>query len=88
VLPAGFAVSTATLQRPGRSLVSQLLAVLQVAVPASRKFLAACVPAVREHVATFAAFAAVDYGAFTAWHHGGWIVLGVTLLLADFKIRG
>jgi hypothetical protein len=81
-------VTAATLQRPGRSLISQLLAVVSVAVPASRKFLAACVPAVREHLATFAAFAAVDYGAFSAWHHGGWIVLGVTLLLADFKVRG
>ena len=71
-----------------RSLLGQLLAAVAVAAPRFRVVITAAVPAVREHMAAFAAFAAVDYGAFTAWHHGGWIMLGVSVLLLEFKIRG
>lgn len=71
-----------------RSLLGQLLGAVAVASPRLRGVISACVPAIREHLAAFAAFTAVDYGAFTAWHSGGWIVLGVSVLLLEFKIRG
>ena len=74
--------------RSRRSLLGQLLAAVAVALPRARGLLAAAVPAVREHLVAFAAFTAVDYGAFTAWHSGGWIMLGVSVLLLEFKIRG
>jgi hypothetical protein len=44
--------------------------------------------AVSEHAMTFAALAAVDVG---MWHLGsvaGWVSLGVSIALADFKIQG
>jgi hypothetical protein len=43
---------------------------------------------VREHVVTVAALVSVDLGAFH-WGPGvGWIVTGVSLLAADFAVRG
>ena len=44
--------------------------------------------AFREHVTTFAAFAAIVLGSFEASRVAGFIVLGVCLLLAEFKVRG
>ena len=79
---------TSLAARRQRSLLGQLLAALAVALPRFRGLLIAAVPAVREHMTAVAAFAAVDYGAFTAWHSGGWIMLGVSVLLLEFKIRG
>jgi hypothetical protein len=82
-------VSAATISRNApRSLLGQLLAALAVLLPATRRLTGRCIPVVREHMTTVAAFAAVNYGAFSAWHHGGWIVLGVSALLLDFKFRG
>jgi hypothetical protein len=78
-----------TLTAPARrSLLGQLLAALAVASPRLRGLITAGLPAIREHLAAFAAFTAIDYGAFTVWHHGGWIALGVSALLLEFKIRG
>ena len=53
-----------------------------------RHRVAAAVSAVREHCVTVAAFAAIDYGAFTASHVAGWVMTGVSLLLIDWKIQG
>ena len=50
--------------------------------------LAAAVAKAREHVVTFAALAAVDVGAFHAATAAGWIVTGLSLLAADFAVRG
>jgi len=44
--------------------------------------------AAREHLVTVTALAAIDLGAFQASRVAGWIVLGVCLLLAEWKIRG
>jgi hypothetical protein len=44
--------------------------------------------AVREHVTTAAAFASIDLGCFRASLVAGWIALGVSLLLLEWKIRG
>jgi hypothetical protein len=44
--------------------------------------------AVRDHAMTFAAMAAVDVGMFHLGLIAGWVSVGVTLLLADFKIQG
>ena len=44
--------------------------------------------AAREHVTTVAAFASIDLGCFRASAVAGWIVLGVSLLLLEWKIRG
>lgn len=53
-----------------------------------RKRVSAAAAFVREHCVTVAAFGAVDYGAFQASHVAGWIVGGVLLLVADWKIQG
>lgn len=44
--------------------------------------------AAREHVTTVAAFASIDLGCFRASAVAGWIVLGVSLLLLEWKICG
>jgi hypothetical protein len=44
--------------------------------------------AAREHVTTVAAFASIDLGCFRASAVAGWIVLGVSLLLLEWKVRG
>jgi hypothetical protein len=44
--------------------------------------------AVQEHVMTFAAMAAVDVGMFHLGPVAGWVAVGVSLLLLDFKISG
>lgn len=37
---------------------------------------------------TFAGLAAVDFAAFHVSHGWGWAAIGVSVLLADFKISG
>lgn len=44
--------------------------------------------AVREHLPTIAALAAVDLGSFEACRPAGWIVAGVSVLLLEWKVRG
>ena len=44
--------------------------------------------AVQQHVMTFAAMTAVDVGMFHLGTVAGWVGLGVSILLADFKIQG
>lgn len=44
--------------------------------------------AVSEHAMTFAAMAAIDTGMFHLGFVAGWVAVGVSLLLADFKIQG
>jgi hypothetical protein len=44
--------------------------------------------AAREHVTTVAAFGAIDFGCFRASPVAGWIALGVSLLIVEFKVRG
>jgi hypothetical protein len=43
--------------------------------------------AAKEHLTTICALGAVDLGAFEACHPAGWIVTGVSLLIAEWKIR-
>lgn len=44
--------------------------------------------AVSEHAMTFAGLAAVDVGMFHLGAVQGWVAVGVSVLLADFKIQG
>ena len=46
------------------------------------------VVAAREHMVTVAAFTAITIGVFHASVVAGWIVLGVSLLLVEYKVRG
>jgi hypothetical protein len=81
-------MTTATLGRADpRSLLGKVAGSLGRSVRARRR-VAALAAAVREHCVTVAAFGAVDYGAFQASHVAGWIVGGVLLLIADWKIQG
>lgn len=43
---------------------------------------------VRENVLTFAGLAAVDVGMFHLSLVAGWVSVGVSILLADFKLQG
>jgi len=76
-----------------RSLLGKLAAAVAVrGRPGTRGRLAAAAAAVREHVVTVAALASADMGAFHVPY--GWglvagpIVTGVSMLAADFAIRG
>lgn len=55
---------------------------------ASSGRLAAVAAKAREHVVTVAALASVDIGAFHICAPAGWIVTGLSLLAADFAVRG
>ena len=44
--------------------------------------------AVQNHAMTFAGLAAVDVGMFHLGTVAGWVAVGVSLFLADFKIQG
>lgn len=46
------------------------------------------VAAVRENVMTFAGLAAIDTGMFHLGVVAGWVAVGVSVLLADFRIQG
>jgi hypothetical protein len=46
------------------------------------------VAAVRDHAMTFAGMAAVCVAMFRLGFVTGWVAVGVSLLLADFKIQG
>ncbi len=84
---------TAVPARRPVTLLGQILALLAVLnrprdgrkakVLAARMAVAA-----REHVTTAAAFASIDLGCFRASAVAGWIALGVSLLLLDYKVRG
>lgn len=78
-------MTTASLPR-SRSLLGRV--VLSVRSPAARRMLLAVMVAAREHAASFAAFAAISYGAFQAATAAGWIVSGVSVLVLDWQIRG
>jgi hypothetical protein len=70
-----------------RSLIGMALGAVQARAAAKgrRSRLAA---AVSEHAMTFAALAAVDVGMFHLGFVAGWVSLGVSIALADFKIQG
>lgn len=53
----------------------------------ARKLGAQLLAVAREHLPTVAAFAAVDYGAFQGSPAAGWVMVGVTGLLLDWKVR-
>lgn len=55
---------------------------------AARRKLAAAVAIARQHVVTFAALATVDFGAFHGGQVAGWVVTGVSMLVADFAVTG
>ena len=55
---------------------------------AARHRAAAAAGAVREHVLTMCGLAAIDVGLFHAGTVAGWIAVGVSLLVADFQLRG
>lgn len=81
---------------PGRSLfgkVRETLTARRPARPGRPAALAAAMAKAREHVVTVAALGAFDLGAFQVHipHLGaapGWAALGISLLLADFAVRG
>lgn len=86
-------VASVTAGKRPATLVGQILALLTVLNRPrdgrKAKALAARIAvAAREHLTTVAALGAIDLGAFQASRVAGWIVLGVCLLLAEWKIRG
>ena len=80
-------VTTATLAG-GRSLLGKLSSAVAARRPSRSARVAAFVARAREHVVTVAALVSVDLGAFH-WGGGvGWIVTGLSMLAADFAVRG
>jgi hypothetical protein len=81
-------VVTVAPARP-RTLIGQIGA-LRVPRPGkrTRSIAARVATAAREHLATLCSLAAIDLGAFEASHPAGWIVTGVSVLVAEWKVRG
>jgi fatty acid desaturase len=71
----------------GRSLIGVVIGSLHARSRARTGQPSRLAAAIRDHAMTFAALAAADVAGFRLWHAGGWFVLAVTLLLADFKIQ-
>jgi roadblock/LC7 domain-containing protein len=81
-------VTTLAAPPRGRSLLGKTAAYVTARKRAKSARMAAVAAVVREHVVTMAALVSVDLGAFH-WGPGvGWIVTGVSLLAADFAVRG
>ena len=81
-------MAAVTAARP-RTLLGQLAALRRPQAGRKTKTIAVkAAIAAREHLTTIVALAALDLGAFEAWHPAGWIVGGVSLLVAEWKIRG
>ena len=84
----------AAVTAPGRrrSLIGAAVGVVQARAARASRGRAGRLPALaalaRQHVVTVAALASVDVGAFHGSIVAGWIVTGVTLLVADFAVRG
>lgn len=80
-------MAVATAPRSRRSLIGLALDAARGAQRASGRF-SQLAAAARDHMTTFAAFAAVDVGLL---HYGAAVALigaGVSLLLLEFKVRG
>jgi hypothetical protein len=70
-----------------RSLLGAVLGGLQARAKA-RNTTSRLAAAVQQHAMTFAGLAAVDVGMFHIGPVAGWVSVGVSILLADFKIQG
>jgi hypothetical protein len=70
-----------------RSLLGAVLGGLQARAK-TRNTTSRLAAAVQQHVMTFAGLAAVDVGMFHLGPVAGWVSVGVSVLLADFKIQG
>lgn len=84
---------TSVAARRPATLIGQLLALLAALIRPrdgrrARALAGRIAAAAREHVTTVAAFASIDLGCFRASMVAGWIALGVSLLLVEWKIRG
>lgn len=84
---AALNVAAVTASRP-RSLFAKASAAVSARQRSKPGHLTAVLAVAREHVVTFAALAAADFGAFH-WGPGyGWLAVGGSLLAADFAVRG
>lgn len=70
-----------------RSLLGNVVARIQRS-PKARKRAAAAIALVHDHVTTFAAFAAADFGVFQINHAAAWIVGAGLGLVLEWKVRG
>lgn len=70
----------------GRRPLIGKLAGLAARTPAMRRRAAAFMAGLKEHLTAVAALAAMDFGGFTVWHHGGWFVLAASLLLLQVEL--
>lgn len=89
----GLIVASVTAGKKPSTLIGQVLALLAVLNRPRdgqkvKAFAVKAVAAAREHVTTVVAFASIDLGCFRASAVAGWIVLGVSLLIIEWKIRG
>lgn len=71
-----------------RSLIGAALGGLQARSRARSGHASRAVQALGQNVMTFAGLAAVDVGMFHLGVVAGWVSVGVSLLLADFKLQG
>ena len=72
----------------GRSLLGSVIGAMHQRSRATRGRPSRLAAAVSEHAMSFAGMAAVDVGMFHLGLVAGWVAVGVSLLLADFKIQG
>ena len=80
-------VASVTIARP-RSLLAKATSAVTRKRAGKPGRLTAALTVAREHVVTVAALGAIDFGAFHAGPVAGWVVTGLSLLAADFAVRG
>lgn len=86
-IPLAGRIALAAVTAPARrSLVG---AVVSAALsPAGRKLARQAMALAREHVVTFAAFTAIDWGCWDAGRVTGLVATGVSALVLDWLVRG
>jgi hypothetical protein len=77
-----------TQSAPRRSLIGLAVTALHARARSRGRRGSRLAAAVSEHAMTFAGLAAVDTGMFHLGLVAGWVSVGVSMLLADFKIQG
>lgn len=81
-------MTTVPVDRPRRSLLGVVISALHTRSRIRTGRPSRLAAAVQNHAMTFAALAAVDVGMFRLGFVAGWVAVGVSLFLADFKING
>jgi hypothetical protein len=81
-------VATTAPRETRRSLIGMAVTALHARARSRGQRGSRLAAAISDHAMTFAGLAAVDVAMFHLGFVAGWVAVGVSLFLADFKIQG